>query len=104
MRLSPTHAELRLWNRLRDRQLGVRFRRQQAIDRFVVDFYCREARLAVEIDGGIHGERVARDLDRDLILRAQGLRILHFHNEEVESSLDDVIARIEAFLLNAANC
>ena len=55
MRCEPTPSEKRLWQKLRQKQLlGFKFRRQQAIDRFIVDFYCAKARLVVEVDGGIH--------------------------------------------------
>ena len=101
MRRAPTQAERTLWSRLRGRQLGVRFRRQHAVGHFVVDFYCRERRVVVEVDGKIHMERSARDGDRDIALRSLGLRVLHFTNAEIESSLDDVVARISAALSRA---
>jgi len=59
MRLEPTLAEQRMWQYLRKRQLGVKFRRQHVIDRFIVDFYAREARLIIEVDGPIHQYTVA---------------------------------------------
>ena len=54
LRRTMTDAEARLWSRLRNRQLGVKFRRQTPIDRYIVDFGCEEARLVVEVDGGQH--------------------------------------------------
>jgi very-short-patch-repair endonuclease len=101
MRQAPTQAERSLWNRLRGRQLGVRFRRQHAIGQFVVDFYCRERRVVVEVDGKIHMERSARDGDRDMALQSLGLKVLHFTNAEIESSVDEVVARIVAALSRA---
>jgi very-short-patch-repair endonuclease len=101
MRQAPTHAERALWLRLRGRQLGVKFRRQHAIGRFIVDFYCRERLVVVEVDGPIHGEHLARDEDRDLSLRYLGLHVIHIDNAEIESSLDDVVARITACLSRA---
>ncbi|MGH7000341.1 MAG: endonuclease domain-containing protein [Stellaceae bacterium] len=57
LRQTPTDAELRLWSHLRRKQLdGIRFRRQQPIGRYVVDFFCPEAHLIIEVDGGQHAE------------------------------------------------
>jgi very-short-patch-repair endonuclease len=54
MRHNPTEAENVLWQRLRDKGIGVKFRRQHAIDRFIVDFYCAKSQLLIEVDGEIH--------------------------------------------------
>jgi very-short-patch-repair endonuclease len=61
MRRAPTPAEDALWQRIRGRQLGMKFRRQHAIDRFIVDFYCLETALVVEVDGKIHEYTAAED-------------------------------------------
>ena len=95
-----TPAEGLLWERLRDRRLGdLKFRRQHAIGRFVVDFCCHERRLIVEVDGGIHLEPVQRQQDRErqFELEEKGLSFLRFTNEEVTISLDSVVARIANF-------
>ncbi len=63
LRRDMTDAERRLWARLRNRQLGVKFRRQMPIDRFVADFGCEEAKLVIELDGGQHAVAVERDRD-----------------------------------------
>ena len=95
-----TPAEGLLWERLRDRRLGdLKFRRQHAIGRFVVDVYCHERRLIVELDGSIHLEpsQRRRDRERQFELEEKGLSFLRFTNEEVTTSLDCVVARITNF-------
>ena len=95
MRRGPTPAEDMLWQRLRDRQLdGFKFRRQHSIDRFIVDFYCPEARLAVELDGPVHEQSVERDAIRQELLERRGLRVLRFTNDQAIESADAVLARI----------
>ncbi|MBP8972550.1 MAG: endonuclease domain-containing protein [Anaerolineae bacterium] len=97
MRREPTPAEDLLWQRLRRKQLGVCFRRQHSIDRFIVDFYCAEASLVVEIDGPIHDQPNA-DAERQAVLEGLGLRVLRVSNAETERAPDEVIARIVAHL------
>jgi len=88
-----TDAERLLWRELRSRQLdGQKFRRQQPIGRYVVDFVCLEKRLVIEVDGGHHaqGEQSAHDTDRTLWLRTEGFRILRFWDDEVLKNIDAV--------------
>lgn len=95
MRHTPTAAENALWQRLRNHQVaGLHFRRQHSIDRFIVDFYCTDARLAIEIDGSIHDQPNA-DAERQQRLETLGLSVLRFTNDEVLNSIGDVIRRIE---------
>jgi very-short-patch-repair endonuclease len=73
LRANPTDAEIRLWSRLRRRQLeGYRFRRQQPIGRYVVDFFCPEAKLIIEVDGSQHAGSTA-DERRACVARSAGL-------------------------------
>ena len=73
-----------LWGLLRGRCVdGLRFRRQMPIGDHVVDFCCLSIRLVVEVDGGIHDQRVVEDAERDLELAAKGFRVLRFSNETV---------------------
>jgi very-short-patch-repair endonuclease len=97
LRQEMTDAERILWRHLRANQLlGLRFRRQQVIDGFIVDFYCHAAGLVVELDGAAHQEHEEYDSQRDAILSARGLTILRFPNEEVIDDLPSVLARIGA--------
>lgn len=87
-----------LWSRIRRRQLGARFLRQQPIADYVVDFYCPDGRLVVELDGRSHLERGPQDLARHQTLEALGYTVLRFWNDEVLADLDDVVDRIRAAL------
>jgi very-short-patch-repair endonuclease len=95
LRMNATPTEVLLWERLRRNQLnGLKFRRQQVIDGFIVDFYCHSARLIIEVDGGIHQQQVEYDLAREEILKARGLRIVRFSNGEVLGNIDRVLLTI----------
>jgi very-short-patch-repair endonuclease len=92
-----TVAEERLWDALHGRRLnGLKFRRQHPVDQFILDFYCVEQRLAVEVDGGIHAtlDQSAHDEERTAWLNAQGIRVLRVTNNEVENDLAGVLGRI----------
>ncbi|MFO0761076.1 MAG: endonuclease domain-containing protein [Byssovorax sp.] len=95
MRKEPTAAEALLWKRLADSTvLGQKFRRQHVIDRFIVDFYCPTARLAIELDGPIHDDHREYDAARQATLESLGIRVLRFTNDEVMTSLDTITATI----------
>lgn len=99
MRRAPTPAEELLWPRLRDRQVsGAKFRRQHAIGPYVVDFYCAQAKLVVEIDGPIHERHHQADANRQSFLESQGLRVLRFSNEQVLTGWPKVLETIRATL------
>ena len=76
--------------------MGVRFRRQVVIGRFIADFYCAERGVVVEVDGGVHLARRERDAERDRLFAALGLSVVRVLNEDVLLDLDAVICRIEA--------
>ncbi|WP_236631264.1 type ISP restriction/modification enzyme [Chloroflexus sp. MS-G] len=98
MRKEPTEAEDVLWQHLRGKQLGVRFRRQHAIDRFIVDFYARDPRLIIEVDGSIHETQEEYDAMRQAFLESLGYRVLRFTNEQVLQDIQGVLAVIRAVL------
>jgi very-short-patch-repair endonuclease len=98
MRKEPTEAEDVLWQHLRGKQLGVRFRRQHAIDRFIVDFYARDPRLIIEVDGSIHETQEEYDSMRQAFLESLGYRVLRFTNEQVLQDIQGVLAVIRAAL------
>jgi very-short-patch-repair endonuclease len=90
-----TPAECVLWEAVRGNRLaGLRFRRQQVIDGFIVDFYCHAARLVIEIDGGIHEAQQGHDIARDQILAGRALRVIRFTNDDVLNDLQDVLRQI----------
>jgi phosphoribosylformylglycinamidine synthase len=95
MRHTSTPAEDALWQRLRNRQVGgAKFRRQYAIEIFVVDFVCMEHRLIVEVDGSIHAQQAEYDADRQAVLEAKGFRVLRFTNEQVLRAMPATLAAI----------
>ncbi|MDE1969046.1 MAG: endonuclease domain-containing protein [Alphaproteobacteria bacterium] len=96
LRQTPTDAETRLWSRLRRQQVdGFRFRRQQPIGRYVVDFFCPEAKLIIEVDGGQH----ANDSNtRTRWFEACGYRVIRFWNNDVLGNTDGVVTRIREVL------
>jgi very-short-patch-repair endonuclease len=95
LRRDMTPAEKLLWQELRPNKLGVHFRRQQVISGFIVDFYCHKADLIIEVDGDIHDLQQKEDILRENTLRALGLRIVRFRNEEVLNNLSSVLEKIK---------
>lgn len=95
LRRDQTDGEQRVWSLLRDRRMaGMKFRRQHPVPPYVLDFYCDEARLAIELDGGQHAEQVRRDAMRSEFLAAQGIKVLRFWNNEVLSQPEAVAEAI----------
>jgi very-short-patch-repair endonuclease len=93
LRQKSTFAEKRLWRLLRDRRFnGFKFRRQYPCGKYFLDFYCPEARLAIELDGGEHGfpERRQKDAVRDEFLKANGIKVLRFWNRYLLAELRSV--------------
>ena len=77
------------------RQLnGLKFRRQQPIGNYIVDFACFEKRVVVEVDGGQHQEKKDKDIERDMWLQSQGFQILRFWDNEVLKNIEGVLAVI----------
>lgn len=102
LRQSQTDAEAVLWERLRNRQLdGNKFRRQFGIGPYVVDFFCAEKRLAIELDGGSHFTKdgVAYDKERENAIGSLGITFVRFTNAEVINDLNGVVEKIRQRLL-----
>ena len=95
LRREMTPAEKLLWQEIRANKLGVRFRRQQVIQGFIVDFYCHKAGLVIEVDGDIHDLQKEEDERREKVLSVMGLRIVRFRNDEVVKSLFSVVGKIK---------
>lgn len=98
MRKEPTDAEALLWRKLRGKQLGARFRRQHPIGGYIVDFYCVQAQLAIELDGGGHADEAQRRYDerRARALSRHGVRVLRVWNTEVLCEPEAVLELIWA--------
>ena len=102
MRHNPTLAEQSLWRELRDRRLsGFKFRRQQQLGFYIVDFVCYEAKLIVELDGDIHDHPTHEisDSDRTVALNKLGFRVIRFWNDDVFDKMTFVLKRIEEEVL-----
>lgn len=96
LRAAPTPSEKFLWRFLRRRQrLGLHFRRQHPIHRWIVDFYCAAARVAVEVDGTSHEGRRDADLVRDRALDRFGIMVLRLPNEVVLGNIDSALGQID---------
>ena len=97
LRHELTDCERLLWQRLRNRQLGgFKFRRQYPLPPYVLDFYCADLRLAIELDGGQHfsDEALHRDAERNRYLERYGIRVIRFSNREVLGQMPEVLAEI----------
>jgi very-short-patch-repair endonuclease len=96
LRKNSTEAEKLVWRYLRGRRfLGMKFRRQQPIGNYVVDFVCFEKNIIIEVDGGQHAEERNRDRSRDLRLTNEGFRVLRFWNNEVIENIEGVLELIK---------
>ena len=101
LRHRTTAAEQKLWSLLRNRQLkGKKFRRQHAIANYVVDFYCNECKLAIELDGNFHTSKEAKEYDkaRTALLNELEITVLRFWNEEVIKNPEEVLQKISGHL------
>ncbi|MEP3439547.1 MAG: endonuclease domain-containing protein [Hoeflea sp.] len=95
MRCAMTEAELKLWNELRaHRLMGLGFRRQVPIGRFIADFACPEHKLIVEVDGSQHAENLTHDQARTNYLERRGWKVVRFWNDDVLSDIDNVCTHI----------
>jgi very-short-patch-repair endonuclease len=95
MRANPTTSEAALWSKLRANQLGVAFRRQFPVGRYIADFAAPSVRLIVEVDGGYHGRRAVADARRDRDLTRLGYTVLHLEAELVLSALPQAVERVQ---------
>ena len=98
LRRYETEAEKRLWAKLcRNQLLGLNFRRQHPINRFIVDFFCVKIKLVIEVDGNIHElpENKVYDIGRSQILNDFGIKVIRFTNEEIIEDIEKVIKNIE---------
>jgi very-short-patch-repair endonuclease len=100
LRNNSTFTEIMVWNYLKKKQLrGYDFDRQRPIDNFIVDFYCKDLQLAIEIDGESHHGNPERDKKKDKRLEELGITVLRFDDMEVVHQLDKVIDKIEKWIV-----
>ena len=101
LRLNMTPVEKILWSKLCNRQiLGMKFRNQHPIERYIVDFYCHEIKLIIEVDGTVHDSRKEYDDYRDNFLKGGKYTVLRFSNDEIENSIESVLHTIENCVSN----
>jgi len=101
LRIRSTEAERILWEYLRDRRLdGKKFRRQHVTLNYIIDFYCHEHKLGIELDGGIHHNPMNKEYDRlrQKNIEVAGMKIIRFNNSEVIKSLEKVLQTIRTHL------
>jgi Uncharacterized protein conserved in bacteria len=106
LREQMTQAEQVLWGKLRANRLnGLHFRRQHPISKFIVDFYCHQHRLVIELNGEVHEEKdqIERDLGREEELKALGLQVLRFSNDTVIYGMEYVLGEIQKTIFTPPN-
>nr|WP_286670577.1 endonuclease domain-containing protein [Fodinibius salsisoli] len=100
LRKNMTHAEVLLWQKIRNKSLDYQFHRQIPMLKYIVDFYCHELMLAIEVDGKVHEHPKVSvsDLDRQQELEIYGVQFLRFENEEIKQDIDSVVSIIENWI------
>jgi very-short-patch-repair endonuclease len=102
LRKKSTLSEVLLWKRIKNKQIkNYKFRRQVPIDNYIVDFYCHELKLVIEVDGGSHYENEEYDRQREMKLYKLGLNILHIVDRRIKRNIEGVIWEIEDWIGNA---
>jgi len=93
LRKNSTLGEVLLWQQIRRRRLGVQFHRQVPIHEYIVDFYCHELKLAIEVDGSSHDDpdQIANDSIRDYQLKQLGVAVIRIDDKDVKKNMDSVI-------------
>lgn len=103
LRKDMTLGEVLLWNELKEDKLwGFDFDRQRCIDNYIVDFYCKELMLAIEVDGLYHNneESISKDVNRQTTLENFGIKFIRFSENEVKTDMANVIRAIEGIIID----
>ena len=99
LRNNSTVSEVLLWRALKGKQImGYDFDRQRPIDNYIVDFYCKKLKLAIEIDGSTHDDKIEEDRKRQARLESLGVRFLRFGDADVKRNLEGVVAEIRKWV------
>ena len=95
-----TLGEIAMWREINKRKLGVRFSRQIPIDQYIVDFYCKDLKLAIEVDGAIHFKdgHEEKDAYRQKSLEALGVTVIRFNDVDVKNNLSEVLIKIKTVI------
>ena len=103
LRKTSTETENILWEMVRGRKfMGLKFRRQHPIGRFIADFYCHDKKFVIEVDGSIHNSEEQREYDagRTYELNENGIQVIRFTNNEIEKELQKVLTQLKEFVEN----
>ena len=105
LRDNSTHSESLLWEYLKTKPHGIKFRRQHPYSVYILDFYCHSLKLVIELDGSIHNlpDNKLNDEVRQQHLENDGLIVIRFTNDLVEKRFEDVIKEIEVFIIKSKN-
>ena len=95
LRKSLTSQEFKLWFYLKGNNLGAKFRRQRGIGPYIVDFYCKEKNLIIELDGLQHMKAKEYDTERDNYIKSLDIEVLRFWNNEVDKDIEGVLKKIK---------
>ena len=88
-------SEALLWNELKQRKMGVQFKRQRPIGNYIADFYCREKNLVIEIDGWTHDDKYEYDKERDEYMNSLGIHVLRISDKDVKQDMNNVLIWIK---------
>ncbi|TAL66326.1 MAG: DUF559 domain-containing protein [Bacteroidetes bacterium] len=99
LRNESTFSEILLWLKIKTKSLGYEFHRQVPIDEYIVDFYCHELRLAIEIDGCSHNHKYDYDLRRQKRLESLGVKFIRFDDMDVKRNMNDVLRALEVEII-----
>jgi cyclase len=101
LRYHSTPAEIKLWEYLRSKPSGYKFRRQHPISPFVTDFYCHALKLVIEVDGSIHNKEEVKQADKSKqwSLETEGIQVIRFTNHEIENQFEIIITSINTILI-----
>ena len=100
LRNNPTPQEVILWSYLKNSKIGFKFRRQHSVGGFILDFYCPEKRIAIELDGYFHNQRKEYDIKRDLFFTSMNIKVIRLWNNEIDSDIQKVLTQINNLLIN----
>ncbi|WP_020531603.1 endonuclease domain-containing protein [Flexithrix dorotheae] len=103
LRNNSTKSEIKLWGYLKGKQMmGYDFHRQKPINNYILDFFCHELMLGIELDGITHQEEVTaiKDRQKEEKLNSLGVHILRFEDDEVMNDIDNVLSTIENYILD----
>ena len=102
LRENSTKSESVLWERLKNKQLGYKFRRQHPLGIFILDFYCHEIKLCIEVDGEYHyqSDQIVYDQERTNLITASGLKLIRFDNSRVLNNIEAVVSEIKETIIN----